>query len=79
MKQYTVRNLPQELDRALRAKKRETGQSLNEVVVETLKRGAGLAEEAVVYHDLDFLAGSWVEDPECMKVLEEQERVDQES
>lgn len=77
-RQYTVRNLPPELDRTLRERCRETGKSLNEVVIETLKRGSGVAEEPPIYHDLDFMARTWVEDPEFDKVLEAQEEIDEE-
>lgn len=76
IKQYTVRNLPRQLDQALRKKTNETGQSLNEVVVETLKRGMGLTGESVRYDDLDPLIGSWKEDPAFEEVLKLQDQID---
>ena len=54
-KQYTLRNVPVELDRALRRRARDTGRSLNRVAVEALAAGAG---EVLVHHDLDFMIGS---------------------
>ena len=43
--QYTVRNVPSFLDRALRRMSRENGASLNDVLLEALARGAGLDAE----------------------------------
>ena len=40
--QYTIRNVPDYLDAALRVSAREQGKSLNEVAIETLARGFGL-------------------------------------
>jgi len=39
--QYTLRNVPAELDEALRARARRTGKSLNEVAIEALRRDMG--------------------------------------
>lgn len=44
--QYTIRNVPEALDEALRRAARERGKSLNEVAIEALARGAGFIEEA---------------------------------
>lgn len=76
--QYTIRNLPPELDKTLRQKSKKTGKSLNTVVLETLVKGSGLANKPVINHDLDFMIGSWVEDPEFDKVVEEHDRIDEE-
>lgn len=75
-KQYTVRSLSPQLDRALRQKSRETGKSLNEVVLETLQKGVGLSDQPIEYHDLDALIGTWKEDPEFDAVLQAQDQVD---
>jgi hypothetical protein len=37
-----------------------------------------LTGEEIVYHDLDDLAGTWVDDPEFDKAIEEQHKVDPE-
>ncbi len=75
--QYTIRKIPRELDKALRKKARSEGRSLNEVAVEALARGAGLGQEIAKNHDLDFAIGSWVEDPEFDKIMQEQRQIDQ--
>lgn len=75
-KQYTIRNLPDPLDSALRRKAKESGKSLNEVVIETLSRGSGFTEEAPVHHDLDALIGSWEEDPAFEEALRLQDDID---
>ena len=60
--QYTIRNVPEKLDAALRAAARERGMSLNETVIEALARGMGVREPGLRYRDLSDLAGSWRED-----------------
>lgn len=59
-KQYTVRRVPANLDEALRRKAKRKGQSLNQVLLDSLAESVG--EEAARYHDLDELAGSWKTD-----------------
>lgn len=78
MAQYTIRNVPESVDRTLREQARREGKSLNEVAVEVLRRGLGLGEDAPRYHDLDDLAGSWVADPEFDRALDEQDRIEPE-
>jgi hypothetical protein len=73
--QYTLRNVPEGVDRALRLRAARLSKSLNEVAVEALALGAGVAEERE-HHDLDFLFGSWVEDPVVDRALREQRRID---
>jgi len=60
--QYTVRRVPASLDAALRQKAKRKGQSLNQVLLDTLAESLGVSEEAARYHDLDALAGSWKKD-----------------
>ena len=61
--QYTIRQVPARVDRSLRQKSKQSGQSLNEAAIEALAKGLGLAEERMRFHDLDPLAGTWAEDP----------------
>lgn len=75
-KQYTVRNLEPELDKALREQSQKTGKSLNEVVLETLKKGVGLGGVPFLFNDLDFLSGSWQPDPECEEAIQLQHQID---
>jgi hypothetical protein len=76
--QYTLRNVPPHLDRALRRRAREQQKSLNEVALDALLAGAGLAAKRVRRRDLRDLVGSWVEDPETEAALAEQRRIDPE-
>jgi plasmid stability protein len=56
VRQYTVRNIPEQVDRALRRRVRETGRSFNQIAVEALAAGAG--EPARPRRDLSGIAGS---------------------
>jgi hypothetical protein len=57
--QYTLRNVPNSLDEALRRAAREQGRSLNEVAIEALARGAGVTGECGRQRDLSDIAGTW--------------------
>ncbi len=76
--QYTVRAVPGRLDRSLRERARKEGKSLNTVTLEALERGLGLAEEKVVYHDLDQVAGTWVQDDAFDQAVRDMDTVDPE-
>jgi hypothetical protein len=72
--QYTIRQVPEEVDRQLRELAVREGASLNYVVLDALSASAGLKDRPVEFHDLDALAGSWVEDSafnEAMKAFEQ--------
>jgi hypothetical protein len=77
--QYTIRDIPPRLDRALRAQARAQGKSLNCVALEALKAGAGLGDQPIRRRDLRAIAGSWVEDPAVTAALEAQDQVDPET
>lgn len=74
--QYTLRDVPPRVDTELRRRARAAGKSLNAIAIETLERGAGLAEAPVPQRDLADIAGTWVEDGEFDRALEDQHRVD---
>jgi len=76
--QYTIRNVPESLDAALRTAARERGKSLNEVAIEALARGAGITGESRRQRDLGDIAGTWREDPTFDNALAAQDTVDQE-
>jgi plasmid stability protein len=76
--QYTIRNVPEFLDAALRVKAREQGKSLNEVAVEALARGFGLGDERVRQRDVGDIAGSWKKDPAFDRAIAAQDTVDEE-
>jgi hypothetical protein len=75
--QYTLRNIPPALDRALRALARREGKSLNEVAVSALARALGLGDTVVRQRELGDLAGTWEEDPEFDAVVAEHDEVDE--
>ena len=74
--QMTLRRIPDKVNRKLREVARKEAKSLNLVALEALEKGLGLADEPIEYHDLDDLAGSWIQDPEFEKVVAELDRVD---
>ena len=62
MKTMTVRNIDEDLSNALANSAKKQGKSVNQVVIETLKKEVGLEKEKKytrVYHDLDHLFGVW--------------------
>ena len=74
--QYTVRNIPALLDKALRRAARERGASLNDVALDALARGAGVADDVAPHRSLRDLAGLWRDDPEFDDALREQDTID---
>jgi len=74
--QYTIRRVPPAIDDALRRKATAEGTSLNQAAIDALRRGAGLTDQPPAFHDLDFLAGTWVEDPKFDEAIADQDRVD---
>ncbi len=76
--QYTIRNVPDTLDEALRKAAREQGKSLNEVAIETLARGAGITGELGRQRDLGDIAGTWRKDPAFDSALAAQDTIDRE-
>jgi hypothetical protein len=75
--QYTIRNIPETLDVALRHSAREQGKSLNEVAVQALARGAGLLETRSRRRDLADIAGSWKKDPAFDNAVAAQDTIDE--
>ena len=76
--QYTIRNVPETLDAALRQSAREQGKSLSEIAVEALARGAGLTESRFRQRDLADIAGSWRKDPAFDDAVGAQDTIDDE-
>jgi hypothetical protein len=60
--QYTIRGVPDHVDKLLRQKARSSGKSLNEIALAALLENCGNSDLATRHHDLDDLAGTWVED-----------------
>jgi hypothetical protein len=76
--QLTVRRVPERVKQHLKELAKREEKSLNQITLEILERGLGLAGEEIVYHDLDDLAGTWIDDPEFDKAIEDQHRIDPE-
>jgi hypothetical protein len=74
--QYTIRNIPLRVHRALTKKASDRGVSLNTLLVQTLETEAGEGGEPRVHDDLDDLFGSWVHDKAVDRALAEQRKVD---
>ena len=77
--QYTIRAVPDEVDRALRQRARRESKSLNAVVIDALARGLALDAAPASHTDLDHLVGTWQEDPDFDRAVAEFERIDDES
>jgi len=76
--QYTVRNISDRMDMRLREAAAEYGVSLNRAALSALSRGLGMEAEPIVHHDLDDIIGTWVQDDEFDKAMDEMDRVDPE-
>ncbi len=76
--QYTLRKVPAHVDEELRKKATQEHKSLNEVALQALERGLNLTDRPIRHHDLDDLAGTWVEDPEFDRAMEEMDQIDDE-
>ena len=77
--QYTIRSVPEAIDRAVRQRARREAKSLNAVVVEAPARGLELDAKPAEYTDLDRLAGTWQEDPGFDLAIADFERVDEDA
>jgi len=76
--QYTIRNVPNSLDAALRRRALEQRKSLNEVAIEALARGAGVLGERSRQRDLQDIAGTWRNDSAFDRAMAAQDTVDEE-
>lgn len=76
MTQYTLRNVPTEVDKALREAAQAADKSLNQMAIEILQRALGVAGPRTRRRDLSDLAGTWKSDPATEAALEDQRRVD---
>jgi len=71
--QYTVRGIPQEVDRALRRKAAQRKLSLNQIIVEELTAGTTGARKRADFHDV---AGQWTADPAFDEIIATQRQID---
>ncbi len=71
-----MRNVPPEVQKALRRKALKEKKSLNKVLLEALRHEAG-GESEPVFNHLDSLAGTWEEDPAFDEAIALQDRIDE--
>ncbi len=76
--QYTIRNVPNALDAALRRRAQEQRKSLNEVAIDALARGAGFSTERKRQRDLGDIARTWRNDRAFDRALAAQDAIDRE-
>ena len=71
--QYTIRGVPQEVDRALRSKAARRKLSLNQVIIEELSAvTTGLRKRA----DFHGIAGQWTLDTDFHDIIASQRQID---
>ena len=75
--QYTIRAVPDQVDRELRRRAADEQKSLNSVILEALAKSVGMQSEPAEYRDLDFLIGTWEEDPAFEAAIADFEHVDE--
>ena len=73
--QYTIRGVPPAVDAVLRERARVTGRSLNEVVIEALAEGVGIAMPRK-RRNFDGIAGTWIEDKAFDEAIAAQDQID---
>lgn len=66
--QYTIRNVPPSVDRALRRRAAAAKVSLNTLLLRALEAEAGVSPTRE-RHDLDGFFGSWIADPRVERAL----------
>ena len=83
MKNMTLRGLDLQLADRLQQAAKEEGKSVNQFVLDTLKKRLGLAKEkrfTAVHHDMDHLFGRWSEGEfeEIQTKIDAERRLDEE-
>lgn len=76
--QYTLRNIPKDVDAALRRRASAEGKTLNEAAVDALAEGLGLTRESKRRRSVRDLVGSVPCDPELEAAIADQRRIDEE-
>jgi len=72
-RQYTIRGIPREVDRALRQKAAQRKQSLNQVILDELAMATVGHQQRADFSDL---VGRWVPDPAFDEILSAQRQID---
>ncbi len=74
--QYTMRNIPAEIDNALREEAAAQKKSLNQVLLDAVARGLGLVTQPKQVRDLSDVAGKCSIDDKSRAIFEEQRQID---
>jgi hypothetical protein len=75
-RQYTIRNVPSSVDRALRRRAAHQRVSLNAVLLSALESAAGVGPQPHEHHDLDEFFGTWRRDSKVDLALADARTVD---
>lgn len=61
MKTITIRGIEPGLDRVIKSRAKQNNLSVNQWILQALKKVTGMGKESLFkkYHDLDALAGGW--------------------
>jgi len=80
MSQLTIRNLPPEIDEAIRRRARERNISIDQSITELLSEAIGMPKSAATRRDLSDLAGTWSDEQaqEFEEALRRQRGIDEE-
>ncbi|GMU65062.1 MAG: hypothetical protein AMXMBFR36_13360 [Acidobacteriota bacterium] len=75
--QYTLRNVPPDIDAALRRRARREGRTLNEMAIQALREATGMEGEVAEprRRDLSDVVGSWISEPAVDEALDEPRKV----
>ena len=76
MPQYTIRNVPESIDRELRERAKRRGKSLNETAIDAMKIGLGVIGEDMQHNDLDDLVGTWQHDAAFDQAIADQDQIE---
>jgi hypothetical protein len=75
--QYTIRRIPDVLDRALRERAQAEAKSMNEIAIEALAEGLGFGNGTQMRRDLSDIVGTWKKDKAFDQAISEQDQIDE--
>jgi hypothetical protein len=76
-KQYTIRNIPEPVDRYLRKRAKLSGLSINQVVIDELSEKAGFGKQSLV-ESLDWFIGSGDIGDDVLAALDDEDKLQKE-
>ena len=77
-RQYTIRSVPDRVDRELRKRAKAEGKSLNAVIVELLEQAVVPDGKPRRNRNFEKFSGTWVEDPAFDAAMKYFEQIDEE-